>query len=53
MLRFVPQEGGEYAAQRMTYRGEGGWWYLSRGKLARLVRVHVRKVGTEAFFDLV
>ncbi len=55
VLRFVPQEpggGDEYCVERMTYRGEGGWWYLSGGKLADLVRAYVRQVGTEAFFDL-
>jgi hypothetical protein len=46
-------EPGEYAVQRMRYRGEGGWSYpLAHGPLVKLVRNFVPRVGTQRFFEL-
>jgi len=55
VMRFFPDDPRKadvYAVERMTYRGEGGWWSLSRGRLKKLVRRYVRHIGTEEFFDL-
>jgi hypothetical protein len=52
-LKFVPCGSGDYAVQRMTYRGQGRWsWPLAQGPLVELVGRFVGKVGTDGFFDL-
>lgn len=52
VLRFVPVNGG-YDVRRMTYTGRGGWSYaLDQGPIARLATKYVKKIGTDAFFEL-
>ncbi len=52
VFRFLPDLDA-YRAQRMTYRGDGGWsWDLARGALKTLARRFVAKIGTEEFFEL-
>ncbi len=41
-----------YAAFRMTYRGDGGWYMLSTGELSELVESYVGHIGTDEFFEL-
>lgn len=54
VLRFRPvvDKPGEYFAERMTYRGEGGWSYpLQFGPLAKLVKQYVPSLGTQGSFE--
>lgn len=52
VMKFV-QRAGDYVLHRMTYSGYGGWSYpLSHGSLDSLVREFLRRVGTDAFFDV-
>lgn len=52
VLRFVLHEQG-YAAQRMTYRGDGGWsQVLAIGPLEQMASELVGKIGSAEFFDL-
>jgi hypothetical protein len=53
VFRFVPDRDA-YRAQRMTYRGAGGWSRdLARGALKTLAKKFVPKIGTEEFFELI
>jgi hypothetical protein len=54
VMKFEPAEGpGTYIVRRMTYRGEGGWSHpLAHGPLRRLVRTHLKHVGTEGLYEL-
>lgn len=52
VLRFVLHEQG-YAAQRVTYRGHGGWsQILAVGPLEQMAPELVGKIGSDEFFDL-
>jgi hypothetical protein len=43
----------QYALFRMTYRGDGGWSRaLARGSLDELAANYLKRLGTEALFDL-
>jgi len=53
VLKFVPQGAGIFTAQRMTYRGDGGWSHpLRTGTLASLVGELVKHLGRDSFFEL-
>jgi hypothetical protein len=53
VMKFVAarSEPGIYTLSRMSYRGAGGWRYLSAGPLRELLP-NIRHVGTEQFFEL-
>ena len=58
VMRFVSSaadadlEAGEYAVERMTYRGDGGWRHLDTGALDDLVDEYVHLIGTDEPFEL-
>jgi hypothetical protein len=54
VMRLVPDDGGQYAIFRMTYRGDGGWsrWAFDRGPLEKLAATYLKQLGTERFFEL-
>ena len=58
VMRFVPWaededlQPGEYAVERMTYRGDGGWHHVDTGLLDDLVDEYVHLIGTDEFFEL-
>ena len=53
-LRFVLVGAADrtFCAERMTYRGDGGWWFLAAGPLAALAKRYLPHLGKESFFEL-
>ncbi len=52
-FRLLDPQNRTFLADRMTYRGSGGWMTVGTlGPLPRLTRQLIPKLGTDAFFEL-
>lgn len=47
-----PERPSSYVVHRMTYRGEGGFMVIAAGPLRQVLDKYVRRIGTDAFFEL-
>ena len=55
VMRFslIDKDKRSFCAERMTYRGMGGWMSLSRPMaLTKLLQKHLKHLGKESFYDL-
>ena len=54
VMRFIlgDAESRTFEAHRMSYMGEGGWYPLAAGPLARLAEEYLPHLGKESFYDL-
>ena len=52
-FRIYDQEKRMFGAERMTYRGHGGWReLLKHGTLKELIRMYLKHLGKESFYEL-